>query len=82
MKMNPEKLKKLQSLLEGSGEEVPEGWFTIVQLCKLFSKTRTPVSNRIRYLLTKEPDKIEKKMFTIRTENGLHRIPHYKFKGL
>lgn len=80
--MNPDKLKKLESLFLGKGDKIPDGWYTIVELCKILGKTRTPITYKITRLLKENPPAVEKKYFTVRTESGLHRKPYYKFKGL
>lgn len=82
MKLNPKKLKKLQDILLGKGDKVPEGWYTLSQLCELFDVSRTPMGNRIARLKKKNPDEIKVQRFLIRIGSGLHSVPHYKFKSL
>jgi len=83
MKMNKNKLKKLQSLLCGKGDEVPEGYYTISELCKMFNKTRNPMCVRVKRLMEQSPETIDRKFFFVHADDGrLHKIPHYKFKGI
>lgn len=82
-KMTPEKFKRLQALLSGKGDEVPEGFYTVTQLCKMFNITRTPMCNRVARLVKESPESIEKKHFYVHASDGrLHKVPHYKFKNL
>lgn len=82
MKMNPAKLKKLEELLSGKGDVVPEGFYSLSQLCEMFGKTRTPITAKIKRLMKDDPKSVEVKNFMVKTGGGIHKTPHYKFKNL
>lgn len=82
MKMNPDKLKKLQALLGGAGETPPEGFYTMKELGEAMGMCQTSMQRKINVLRKADKTAVVVKTYTIKTPHGLRRIPYYKFKGL
>lgn len=82
MKMNPEKLKKLQELLGGAGETPPEGYYTMKELGEMMGMCQTSMQRKINILRKSDKSAVITKDFTIKTQHGLRKIPYYKFKGV
>lgn len=59
-------------------ETVPPGWFTVAELAEEIGKAHVTVSGRIRRMLKR--GQVERKDFTIKLDQRIRPVPHYRLK--
>jgi hypothetical protein len=81
MKMNKERLVKLQEFLKNIDEpEIPDkGYHTATELSEMMGIPRNTLLHKIRKLKTQKPDKLDIKYFNVKCSNVIRKLPHYKF---
>lgn len=88
---NPEKYKTmkkpnksandwLKSMMDehcpvGKPDDVPEGWMTIMEMCKIYQVPMTTMNSRLMKLTN--AGKIKRKQFWIDTGRGIAKVFHY-----
>jgi predicted transcriptional regulator len=64
-----------ETCLLGKVDDVPEGWMTITEMCKIYKVPQTTMNSRLMKLIN--AGKIERKHFWIDTGRGIARVYHY-----
>jgi hypothetical protein len=82
MKMNKERLAKLQDFLKNLGQaETPdEGYHTAQQWADMLGIPRKTFMNRVDKLKSLQSKNLDIKKYGIRCKGGIRKIPHYKFE--
>lgn len=57
-------------------EEVPPGWFTVAELAEEIGKSHCTTSERVRRMLKR--GQVERKDFTIKLDQRIRPVPHYR----
>lgn len=60
-------------------EYVPAGWFTITELAEEIGKSHCITSERVRLMLKR--DQVERKEFTIKLDQRVRPVAHYRLKA-
>jgi len=76
-------LKKFSQELANSttteAEEVPPGWFTVAELAEEIGKSHCTTSERVRRMLKR--GQVEREDFTIKLDQRIRPVPHYRLKA-
>jgi hypothetical protein len=70
-------LKIIQDSIYKRYEPVPKGWYSIVELCKIWNLNSSHASRKVRMGI--ELGIVEKKDYFLQKSNGVRKVPHYFF---
>jgi len=71
--------QELVNVTASEPERVPAGWFTVAELAEEIGKSVCATSERVRLMLKR--GQVERKEFTIKLDQRIRPVPHYRLKA-
>lgn len=66
------------ALVPNEVDEIPEGWFTAIELGKMLGKDRSTITALMQTALREGRAEVRK--FRVMTGRGAYPVPHYRLK--